>query len=262
MFQPNPHYPSRNGCFHSSVTEDVHEGTVICLECAVVLENQIFLPLPHLQTNVYDDNMTKGFAKKQQKQKEEEGLHILYELANTWHIAKKGVHEIIHSYKKGRKHQSKFCNKEILAYAVYAYLMKHEYNVGPNDIVLKFGLTNQNKLYQIASVLQDKTMPKLNTFVQNYASLLNLTFKEKQYLSDLIQNQQFINLSHHLHLKSLGVLLIIWFCSLYYPHYTRKEICKKCNVTYANIEKLIHSKLNLELKIYCLDRMSVFQKIK
>jgi transcription initiation factor TFIIIB Brf1 subunit/transcription initiation factor TFIIB len=263
MFGSNNAYPPRNDCFHSSVTEDIHEGTVICLDCALVLEDQLFLAQNEQNEPMYEQKKVqpeRDELKKRKKEKEEltlEELTLLNELEASWHLTKKGTYTILKIYNKSTKVKSKFSTKELLAYATYSYLMENEYNLNADDIVFRFDLKNKNILFQIAAIVNDKTIPKVNTFLQYNSSIMNFSFKEKQFLSQLVQQPQFTNLSHHLNPKSLGVLIIIWYCSMYYPHYTKKDICMKCEISYANIRKLL--KQECKLKEFMLH---IFQKNK
>jgi hypothetical protein len=247
MFQRNSASSLQSDCVHTTITEDWHEGTVICVQCGLVLDETLFMSDWDWKSKSASSEDKEDKAAQFTSEKREE-LKKLYEIADLWHVSSASIDTIKFNHRKwvNKLNDTRIKSKEILAYAVYSYLLRNGYNFGPNDICSQFELKNWHILFEIAHLVDDKSMASSSNFIQYNSELLELPYKAKWFLLQLMEKETFIDLSHHLHPRSLSIIVLVWFCSIHYPNYTCIDICKKCCGSYQIIRKLVRTELTLK----------------
>lgn len=236
-------YAERNGCSHKSVQEDLHEGTLVCLDCALVLETILFLPsITQLSFISNEENLEKRRKEEQQ----------ILDICELWHIDRKEVYNILNVYEKLIKQiGEKYKNNELLAFAIFSHLTKNNYICSPDDIVCLFQLSNKKILFRILNETDEILEIDTNSYSERNCSSTIFNYKEKTLISKICKD---INEESKtsFHPKTLSLLVMYYYCKLFKSDVSLKTIAQLCSVHVSRIYKLIKSEKANYIKQFVL----------
>lgn len=181
-------------------------------------------------------------------QKEEE--QVLYNIAELWHITNREVDDILRYYKEIclTLKPYKFKNKQKMAYALYAHIMKHNYSYVPQDIKYVFDLKSVNILFKIQTALNDQFSPSACAFTYKFITPLSLSYKEHREIEKMCNT-----ITSDINPKSLASLVVTAFCTVRkmmtekeiihllkvnkVPNYNIRSIISKNKLLYNNLQE-------------------------
>lgn len=187
-------------CFHSKQTLDLHEGTNVCLECGLVLENQIFLDGNVENKNNCYVNTEKTIAK--------ETLHRLNlpEQLSELHADQKNLANLYSIINNS-------CVVTVKEFCAVTGMEKK-----------KFNKANRTKICQTNIAL----------LLEKYCKLLDLTFKDYTVIKETIESKPF---SGHPPLTIVGYYIYSYCKSQKNLKISMKKICQILSISPISLQR-------------------------
>ena len=235
-------------CSHERNIENQQDGTTVCLDCALVLEERV------LYTPSESFHLER---KKEEEENQSEEENLLLEIRERWNFPKAVISDTLHLFinlKKDSNLVSLFKKKHLLAFAFYTNLMKHECSRLPEEVAFYFEMKKYVDLFRIGEYTNLYFVPKTEDFLDRFAAYFPFTYKEKT----LMRNVCFKFYVRHSYQPKTCAVIIIYFYLVYIrkeESVTIKDVCEKCGVNYYNVRNLLSKKMLGELE-------DVFKEIK
>ena len=116
-------------------------SSVICLDCHIVLEESLLMP----ETNYITSSMLDEICKPEEQD-------LLLTIRDFWFLNEQIIQDTKYFFSQVQKKvQDKFnfSRKQLLAYALYNTLIKHECTREPNEVLEMFQIKKKNVLIKI-----------------------------------------------------------------------------------------------------------------
>jgi transcription initiation factor TFIIIB Brf1 subunit/transcription initiation factor TFIIB len=239
-------------CSHDRKIDDITSGTCVCLDCGLVLEDQIYLAAPN-QSDFSAPFWSKKRPPKEEKRQlneREEMLEICEKLnIPTKLIAAAEVYKdkIVLQLSTGSR-KKKFSSLEMLVYALHEILIHHDIRRSSRELAYVAGV-QESVIWHVERSLEPKEHSAAPTkvsapttdLVECYRALLSLTFQEGKKIKLIIENLHAVGMESYRPntLIALAVFLYSKHCNL---SLKLKEICNVCDVSIGNIYRISKSK--------------------
>ena len=177
---------------------------------------------------------------------------FLKDIAEIWHINKSGVHSIFSHFKKllfelRKNKKLMYKTEEILGYCLYYYINTNNCPYTPDDIAQILNKPSYSFLTSIQAQLKDSTQSQISKFVNKICNNLEFDFKTKTFITEICRKHRF---SHSLyHPKTYCLIIITWFCKIYYPNIKNKQLSQAANSGMSYIKKLQKKETVLQKKV-------------
>jgi transcription initiation factor TFIIIB Brf1 subunit/transcription initiation factor TFIIB len=242
MSTTNQHTPFSSTCVHKNVVEDYKEGSIICSDCALVVDERIFVPTfqPKLRRKLSDNDV------------------FLADVCDRMHLPHHILDCCIDYYNKLKLETAIIANKfkpeEVAAYVLYQILIQED---APRTIptIEHYTGIHRHTLWKIESTqaLNDTNVLEACALIEGYCAMLGLAFYHATILKTITSR---IHDFGAIHPNSLCAVVIYLYCKQQNLGPTMRKVCEICYVSSPNIHKLIR---RLEKK-YVAD-ITLFQRI-
>ena len=246
-----------NACDHFNTIHDDREGTYICTDCGLVLEESYCREVPF---NAIIENDCD---------KLDDAYKFLQNVCEMGHLGKCFIEYAITLTKK-LKFQIKECKyKEVdlAVYALYETLHRFDSPRTPQEICYLSGM-DISTLWKIEKemnhphiIASDPTM-----FVERYCSYLDLSFWDKKIITEIARNMYGMGNKPN----CLVAVATYLYCKQNNLSTSLKSICEVCGVSTSNVHKIVRNmneKYIKDIYLLCTDRKmydldDVFKEIK
>jgi transcription initiation factor TFIIIB Brf1 subunit/transcription initiation factor TFIIB len=215
----------RNECSHSNVVDDEREGTCVCTECGLVLEQLYF---PCYTSDIDDIDRCKTFL-------------FLRDVCSNAFISENIIYYSYTYFKHLKKDQSiiskKFADIAIASFALYETLSRHKNAYTAKEIAYYTG-TPCTTLWKIENCLHVTEM--LNNpqdFVERYCSSLEIDFYPTKIIKGITGNMYGLG---DIRPSCVVAAVIYLYCKEIDEAISMKKICEVCDVSTGNIYKIIN----------------------
>ena len=216
-------------CFHKKTIDDDREGTEVCLDCGLVLQ-EILLPGTPLKT-------TRTFSTREGEP--ELTRHLCDVIAHA-EIPMCVVSPTLDYYKQLRgelaSHRPKFTDKVLLAYALYETLNRENISRTVQEIAF-FTDCSEKKLWNVESALNlEKTLSSPLDYVERYATQVNLTFSDVKKIKEKIGS---LACFYSAKPQCVVALALYMHCLENKLKCSLKNICQVCSVSPTNVHHMM-----------------------
>lgn len=245
MYANNGLYSPSIDCAHDSLLDDDVSATVVCTQCALVLQENyspffFCSPLPPPPSPPVPPPPPPQASSSNIR--EAPSAIFLKDLLRTWPHIDEGISDAIYSRYLIEREKIKERKKQIrlLAYLAYQELNTSGYSFLPVEIAQLFGLKTSD-MFRFQSLLTNATSttsPSISSMSDRYCSTMELAYKDKRNVGQICEA---LKLRCNTNPISLCVLVIWYYCSKHISlkHHSLQVIAKKCNCNYDNLKKLI-----------------------
>ena len=265
MSECNYEHLSRNGCNHENILQDDREGSIICTDCALVLEDKLYF-YPYANSSSFSDTSFKSVRKTldYNKHVEENRLrHLtvghslssqidLNEIVQKLNLSDSYLQEALDMYNKLELSRRRFKVKEAVGFCLYHTLIKHNCARSPEEIAYLFELDSPSIFIKIEKECQNcfsSSLVNVNDFVERFCKFQNISYKHSKIIESICL--QLID-KYNFNPKTLSVLVISCFIQLLQNDTklsTIKLLCRDCNISYANLYRIFKKFPNLRHQI-------------
>lgn len=226
MLSTNTLFEKEIDCNHENLVTDEREGTVVCINCGLVIEDRIFLSRNLINEEIENKN---------------EIYELLFDFAERFHIVKKNIDEIIDRYQMvNEKIELKFYKKEeVLVFCIYENLNKNNISLLLEQILIFFpNVRNEKKVYEIETLLSSDC-PKLiveDSLIHRCLSYLDFSFKQKQEIVKIFEKVKYkVDFSP----KTIIGSIIYMFCKCNKLKIQLKNICNVCEISQSSVNRAL-----------------------
>jgi transcription initiation factor TFIIIB Brf1 subunit/transcription initiation factor TFIIB len=159
---------AENNCEHLTYADDPHEGTVVCLNCGLVL------------SNLFSDQISNLEQQQQQRSTEDFCLNEIQDLLDRIHIPACYGHHIKNFLKKNFTTNS----KKAIAFSVFKVLNDMDIPVSMKELSLATDL--HKKTIHKAQTLDHVVSIDFSEIVEKYTKLLHLPFETTTVIKEKI----------------------------------------------------------------------------
>ena len=132
--------------------------------------------------------------------------------------------------------QKKFKDTEIVIYALYESLNRHNLPRTPQELQVYSGILPA-RLWSIENCLQLKTTPcRAIDMIERYCVILNLDFSDIVTMKGIIKNMFGLG---HIHPQCLISVVIYLYCKEAKKDISVRKICQTCGVSTSNMYKIL-----------------------
>jgi transcription initiation factor TFIIIB Brf1 subunit/transcription initiation factor TFIIB len=224
MFKNSKPAGSGNDCSHPRSIDDPTEGTCVCIDCGLVLDQLYF-------ENYNFQNERHDFS--------EIFLFIKDVCGNA--CLPDNIISYTHTYFKKLKSDSyinerKFSDKTIASYALYETLSRHKLPYTANEIEYFTG-TACKLLWKVEDCLHFTEM--LNNpqdFVDRYCSSLDIDFYNSKIIKGIVGNMYGLG---DIRPSCVVAAVIYLYCKEIKLQMSMKAVCEACFVSTGNMYKII-----------------------
>lgn len=219
-------YNPRNGCTHESVSEDIHDGTVVCVNCALVLEENLPLSFPYTHTEHHiGDSFTSSKQIHVVKDIRKDHADFFEIILGKWNVNGKDQSEILRKYEKMKTNinSHKKDNYKMFAYCVYSVLSKTGYGITPDEVARTFNVKKKN-MFQYQTLIDDSEYTTIRPISDKLCARLDLPFKDKKKIGEICEQYA---MTSNQNLKTVCILVIYYYCcEVPYLYYVRADVKK------------------------------------
>jgi transcription initiation factor TFIIIB Brf1 subunit/transcription initiation factor TFIIB len=221
---------SRNECNHSQTVDDEKEGTCVCTECGLVLEQLMF-----------HSAVSKGEWSESHK-----FYDVLLFLKDVCANACLPEYVISYAYSYFEKlkvdpkiNPHIYNNNTVAAYALYETLSRHEIPLMVNEVEYFTGIPAQ-KIFNLEGCLYfSDTLNNPQDFVERYCVLMgNLTYYDIKIIKGIAGNMYGMG---DIRPNTIVAALIYLYSKEVNIKQDMKTICEICCVSSGNVYKIIRS---------------------
>lgn len=253
-------YTPRNGCTHENTVEDSKEGTIVCLECALVLEDRISF---YHYDGGFDKTETKTTTKK-----EEEDEQMLFELSDRGMFPQNVVYQTVSKYEQYKKfflgkkqrvddddndeNEKKIKNTAIIAFALYTTLIDNNISRTPIEICQIFNVSTSD-LWNVEKKLDNyffsanRASNNVADYIERFGGILNISYSSISRIKTI--SLQLYGMGG-VTPQTLAACLIFLYCkhSPTESIIALKTISEKCYISASNLSRNIKLR-DLDTKI-------------
>jgi transcription initiation factor TFIIIB Brf1 subunit/transcription initiation factor TFIIB len=231
-------------CLHENKVDDIATGTCVCWDCALVLEEQIYMPSAQ-QSEFSAPFNSKCYTPKEKSEQEVmrevcEKLNIPAHLLLSAELYKENITPQL--YLDERK--KRFTSLEVYIYALNEILIREGIPRCPRELTYIAGL-QENVLWYISRrlVKTEDTSPETaaNDLVERYRTLLALTFQEGIKIKRILQKLYDIGMESYRPNTVIAVAIHL-YSKQFNLQLKLKEICNVCGVSIANVYRITSTK--------------------
>jgi transcription initiation factor TFIIIB Brf1 subunit/transcription initiation factor TFIIB len=222
---------SFDACPHSTTIDDDKEGTCVCTQCGLVLEQLYMLNCEHLgdgrsiEENIYFDVYNIYIFLKDACENASISYNMISYSISYFKLLKKD--ETIK--------EKKFSDVAIASYALYETLCRHHIPRTAQEIEY-FTNIPCSIFWKIEACLEfTETLHNPQDYVERYCALLNMTYYETRMIRGIVGNLYGMG---DIKPSCLIACVIYLYCKEIGKKMTRKNICEVCFVSTGNITKL------------------------
>lgn len=217
---------STTDCMHANVVEDMHEGTIVCRECAYVIhENVEYIQI----SNEYEDDYEIRSPSQQ----------LLYDVCSNLHItqgiyneSKEQATALMDMY---QQYFPSFTWRDFTCYALYMVLKEHMYPVVPNVIAFNCQV-DLHSIWKLECELSTSNVHiKPRYFASQFCNALDLDYDVERNVSQICDNLTFLD---HYHPQTICASVIYTYLRSQDVDISMKHAGIKCCVSYSSISRL------------------------
>lgn len=224
---------SSNVCDHKYIVEDLHEGTIVCVDCCLVIEEQLFMPSYEHTTHI-SCQQNKG-----QSSIECASESLLRNVCDRLHIPKNVLDDSIEQYttlKSYFKEKKTFKADDIAAFALYDTLSRHSASRSMGEIESHTNVLH-GAIWAIESALcSTTTVVNVCDLIDSHCKSLEIPFYYTSIMKNIVENIKGLGATHP---RCLSALVIYLYCKEINIKLTMKQVCIVCQVSSPTIHKII-----------------------
>jgi transcription initiation factor TFIIIB Brf1 subunit/transcription initiation factor TFIIB len=230
-------------CRHKTIVKDMHEGTIVCTDCAKVLDSCFYI-------DINEEYVTKApydfYAPIEQ---------YLVDICTNGNIPNSIRNDAFSHFKLLKQNletrKFKVNDVDIIVYALYEILARHNTPRTPQEMQ---GLTNVSvgRLWKIETKITcQTTYTDPADYVNRYATFLDLSYTDIKSIIHIIHNIRELD---DVRPRCLVAAIFYLYCKQNNIKNTLKKICEVCSVSTSaahNIIKKIKEKNDNINKLMC-----------
>jgi transcription initiation factor TFIIIB Brf1 subunit/transcription initiation factor TFIIB len=208
-----------NLCSHIDTVIDEREGSTVCVECGLVLEDKFFV---------------SNFQESNYEEKDCSIVNEVKEILSKLELPDVHIHNIVENFKKEKNVKKN--KKELLPYVVYKTLKQNNTPISIKDISSISGFSDIN-IYDMQEqnksiILQPKDL------LEKYCRYLNLDFKTYSVIKERLPEQ---NISGHNPLTIIAATIYA-YCKEKNIKLSMKKISSTVKISCVSIQRYLKNK--------------------
>lgn len=221
-----------NGCSHSNTIDDEIDGSCVCIECGLVLEQLYFHSYKFKEKDVCTEESELNADSKI--------LVFLKDICENAFVVESFVHYSFSYFLQLKKDPAilakKFKSEEVASYALYETLSRHNVPHTAKEIE-HFTGTSCKLLWAIENCLHvTETLNNPQDFAERYCTLLNLDWYNMKMIKGISGNMFGLG---DIRPSCVIAAVIFLYCKENNIAMTMKKVCEVCDVSTGNMYKII-----------------------
>lgn len=219
------------GCIHKSTVEDYREGTVVCIDCGLVVDDKLMSVGPIVKSKMLES----------EKMREDQLSNYLADIVANNMIPTYIIPVTINYFKcvknKLNNGGKRFPDKIIIAYALYESLHSEGIPRTAQEIAY-FSNCPASKLWDIESILNlNQSLGNPVNYIERYCTLLGLKYSDTKLVKSRVEKMNQVARP-----QCLAALALYLYCKENQLKISLKTICDVCAVSTTNIHAMLRRK--------------------
>lgn len=236
-------------CSHEHVVEDGREGTVVCVECGLVIEDFIFSTTYAQDGGKETTQSRRGGDKYLREQKE-----LLFELSSRGLFPLKIVYETLTKFNEFSKQREESGQKKtfdfiaLLAFSLFDTLCENHLTRTPKEICSFFGI-DLNRMWKEEKNLNFLSSRQIGIqdFANRFCGVLQFEYFHTREIINICNQMYGMG---DLNPQSIAVVVIYMYCKYFDCSLNLKQVCHNLNVSYGTINSILSKPPSLKDYIF------------
>lgn len=228
-------------CDHSEVVDDYREGVSVCIDCGLVVEEQLYVAAfeTHNNKTLSESSLINEIFLQDVCDRNNIPGSILADALERMHA----LTTILQTNWKERHSQllkpapKKYKNNEIAAFALYETLNLHAVPVSLQTI-WRYTNVSTSVLWSIERMLPSTPTVHATDLIESFCRLLSISF---QHITRMKNIAKHANIFGSVKPQGIVAVIIFLYCTEFKLCVTLNEICQNCYISRANMHKIIRS---------------------
>lgn len=225
---------------HENICEDNGEGNSVCTDCGVILEPVYFYSKKYLNEQTDDEtNLCKNMRERKSEvllQHRKKETDLIEKLQEKWCFPHYIISETLLLFSKLIKtnKKSRYHKKTIFAFAFHKTLINNNCSHSLYELCSLFEIRSLKVFSKLAFEHQLELPPNITDFFNRFCVNLEFSFLEQKKIFYLLEKVKKVA---NVKPETICAITILHYHNTYKTKWNKKDIAKRCEITYQTLIK-------------------------